>query len=625
MPASPSTGASSGSHAGAHAGAHTSAHTSAHTRRPADFDEFYLAIRRRVLLQCLALTGDLTASRAAVREAFVAAHHHWRKVSRLEDPESWVRPRAWRMAQRRSVARIWRREKELTAQQTAVLDALSKLPDAQRRTILLAHLASLPLAAIGRELAQTDTATERNLQQATSALAVALDCDSTQIRSQLESLAPLVTSPGLPRVTAVRRAGVRRQRWHASVGAVMAVAIALAAGWFVGQGTTPPDRVITRPVTAAMLIAPAQLGPIAPTQTWRVTETGDNTRGSGINTVCQRSRFADERGLGTWVRRLQADGKPARQVLQTVEISESPGAAVSTYRTTLGWFAGCTQARVRLTGAYRVANLGDQAEAVRLVATAPRPQSYLVAVARSGSVTTTTVLQTAAAAAGPLTPVLNATAASLHNMCRSSAITDCTAGVPRAVPNLPPSGEAAGMLATVDLPPVSTIDEPWVGTDPTEGGPNLAATTCDQANFTKAGGKPRSRTFLIPEEPDLPQRFGLTETVGTFPSAAAAQRFVTVVRKRMETCEKRQLGSRLSHHLQQARADARPGATYSLWRQTAEINAKKSTVSYWMGVARIGRQVAQVNFAPAGAADLDADAFRALVVRARDRLAELHP
>jgi hypothetical protein len=33
--------------------------------------------------------------------------------------------------------------------------------------------------------------------------------------------------------------------------------------------------------------------------------------------------------------------------------------------------------------------------------------------------------------------------------------------------------------------------------------------------------------------------------------------------------------------------------------------------------------VAQVNFAPAGSADLDAATFRALVVRARDRLAEL--
>jgi hypothetical protein len=315
-------------------------------------------------------------------------------------------------------------------------------------------------------------------------------------------------------------------------------------------------------------------------------------------------------------------------VLQTVEVSQSPGAAASTYRTTLGWFAGCTDARVRLTGAYRIHDLGDEAEAVRLtVQPLPRsrtqPTSYLVTVARSGMLTTTTVLQSATAAAAPLQPVLAASAASLHAMCRTSAVDDCRTATATAVPDLPRSGEAPGMLATVDLPAVSAITKPWVGTDPVRGGPNLAATTCDQADFARSGAKPQSRTFLIPEQADLPQRFGLTETVGTFRTPAAAAAFVAQVRARMQTCEKRQLGSKVSQHLEQGRADRRAGATYSAWRQTAEINAKKATVSYWMGIAQLGRSVAQVNFAPAGSADLDAATFRALVVRARDRLAEL--
>jgi hypothetical protein len=179
------------------------------------------------------------------------------------------------------------------------------------------------------------------------------------------------------------------------------------------------------------------------------------------------------------------------------------------------------------------------------------------------------------------------------------------------------------MLATVDLPAVASIAKPWVGTDPVRGGPNLAATTCDQADFAKAGAKPSSRTFLIPEQSDLPQRFGLTETVGTFSTPAAAAKFVAQIRGRMKTCEKRQLGSKVGQHFEQGRADQRAGATYSMWRQTAEINSKKATVSYWMGIAQVGRSVAQVNFAPAGSDDLDAATFRALVVRARDRLAEL--
>ena len=93
-----------------------------------DFDEFYKSARTGLLQQTFALTGDLPASRGAVRDAFVAAWHHWRKVSRLEDPEAWVRPVAWRHAQRRHSTRLFHRDRKLDPDIRATLDALAKLP-----------------------------------------------------------------------------------------------------------------------------------------------------------------------------------------------------------------------------------------------------------------------------------------------------------------------------------------------------------------------------------------------------------------------------------------------------------------------------------------------------------------
>src|SRR3954447_5398972 len=147
----------------------TSSATPAGTTAGPDFDEFYLASRRRLVLETYALTGDLSAARSAVRDAFEAAFHHWRKVSRLPDPEEWVRPRAWAMAQRRHVARLWHREKGLGADQKAVLDALHHLSDQQRKVLLLAHLAALSTADIGRELGETTARVEERLQVATDA------------------------------------------------------------------------------------------------------------------------------------------------------------------------------------------------------------------------------------------------------------------------------------------------------------------------------------------------------------------------------------------------------------------------------------------------------------------------
>ena len=68
-------------------------------RNSDDFDAFYKATRERLLLQTVALTGDLPAARRAIRDAYVAAWHHWRKVSRLDHPEDYVRPLAWTRAQ----------------------------------------------------------------------------------------------------------------------------------------------------------------------------------------------------------------------------------------------------------------------------------------------------------------------------------------------------------------------------------------------------------------------------------------------------------------------------------------------------------------------------------------------
>ena len=52
----------------------------------------------------------------------------------------------------------------------------------------------------------------------------------------------------------------------------------------------------------------------------------------------------------------------------------------------------------------------------------------------------------------------------------------------------------------------------------------------------------------------------------------------------------------------------------------SEIDAKRTKVTYWMGVVRVRTLVAQVGFTPTTKVDLSRAEFDALVVRARDRL-----
>jgi hypothetical protein len=88
----------------------------------------------------------------------------------------------------------------------------------------------------------------------------------------------------------------------------------------------------------------------------------------------------------------------------------------------------------------------------------------------------------------------------------------------------------------------------------------------------------------------------------------------------MASCEKRDLGAEISSELVQPKGYR--GSEYALWRLDSEID-ENATVGFWMGVARVGRYVAQVNFTPTGANDIDEVIFQALITRARDRLFEL--
>jgi hypothetical protein len=588
-----------------------------------EFDEFYVDTRRRLLLQTFVLTGDLGASRSAVRDAYVAGRHHWNKVGRMALPEQWVRPRAWGTAQRRHTARPWHREKSLTADQAKLFDALQRLSDVERKTLVLTHLAAMPMAEIAREVGETQPLAEQHLQTATAAVALALDADATSIRGRIESLAPVTDAVKLPRPSIIRRNGIRRRRTHALAGSALAVLVTIGAGALVAPYPSAPAP--TRPaslVSKQMLLTGQQVAPLAPSQAWTVAGTSDNTEGSGINTMCQASQFADTQGLGTWVRTF-ATSTERRKLVQTVEISNSPGAAKRAYGTTLGWYAGCTVPRIQLVDAATVTGVGDEAIALRMRIPGEQPRSFVIGIARTGSLTTSTVLETHGRAPAPTQLVVSTLATSVQNLCPSRVAGDCVGPV-TIQPTLPhATAEPAGMLAIADLPAIADVMGAWAGTDPTAATINLAATTCDEADFARSGAQdPVTRTYLIPEA-NLPKRFGLSETLGEFATPRAARAFLTRIVDRMKACPDKELGSTVSHAV--LRVNQPSGSSYALWRLENQVSKDEKVVPFWMGVAQVGRSVAQVNLTPVGKYDVDRPTFEALVVRARDRLAEVNP
>jgi DNA-directed RNA polymerase specialized sigma24 family protein len=615
--------------------------------QPDEFDQFYRDVRTRLLLLTYCLTGDLPSSRAAVRDAFVVAWHHWRKVTRVEDPEAWVREHACRHAVRRHTAKIWHREKGLDPEVKATLDALGRLSITQRRVLLVTELTSSSLDAMAREVGLPRTEAERELQTATATFALHREIPTTDVRRALEAVRGHVESYRWPRATILRRAGATRRRTHTVIGVAATAAALVITGALVtdADGVRPtlagerieaeqPDapkapKVVELPEDS--LLAADSVAQLAPGNAgWVVARTDDNSAGAGLAMACQTSRYAapDGRPDNALVRvfdpartATKSAGGPSPTVVQAAEAAPSAGAAHRAYATALRWFAGCRDDRTQLLGTYDLPGIGDEAMLFALRDWSGGDSDIVAGVARTGSFTTVTVSTDKAATdrargAEPAA-VARLLARGVDQLCElpegGSCATDAT---PRATAPVPVA-QAPGMLAEIDLPPVAGVRRPWVGTEPRRALANAAATHCDGTDFSSVPMTNNlTRTFLVPES-RLPDEFGLTESVGTLPRNRA-KAFVAGVRDKMARCAKKQMGTKVTR----LRDVSKGPKDLTVWKVSTEVTDERS-IDFLMGVVRNGTAVAQVGFVPVKDFTVGGEAFEDLTQRALDRIAAM--
>jgi RNA polymerase sigma-70 factor (ECF subfamily) len=164
----------------------------------ADFDAFYIATVRRVVLYLYAACGDRSDAQDIAQEAFARAWQHWSKVAEYDDPEAWVRTIAWRLminrwrGLRRWVAARARMGPPVEAtgspspDRVAIVDALQKLPKPQRQAVALHYLLDMPVNEIAASTGTPAGTVKARLSRARTSLARLLD-DHDQETSDVTS------------------------------------------------------------------------------------------------------------------------------------------------------------------------------------------------------------------------------------------------------------------------------------------------------------------------------------------------------------------------------------------------------------------------------------------------------
>jgi RNA polymerase sigma-70 factor (sigma-E family) len=159
------------------------------------FDQLYRSSRDRLALQLTALTGNPSEAADVVQEAFMRAWVRWEAVGAYDDPEAWVR----RVAHNLAVSR-WRKTKklvlradipqfatEIPGETVPIISALQTLPVAERKAVVLHHVAGLAVVDIAKELRAPEGTVKSWLSRGRTRLAAELDrLEGSDARGELQ-------------------------------------------------------------------------------------------------------------------------------------------------------------------------------------------------------------------------------------------------------------------------------------------------------------------------------------------------------------------------------------------------------------------------------------------------------
>lgn len=599
---------------------------------PETFDEFYAQTRDQLLLETYALTGDLAASRSAVRDAYAVAWHHWRKVSRQDEREAWVRPLAYGRAQRRHTAKWWHRDKRLDDDARATFQALSTLSSGERRVLVLGTLSGTSVDEMVRTVGRPRAEFERELRRATSTFAKARGVHPDDVPATLEDLAPLLERTRWAEAPHVRRQGAARRRTVAVVGVLLTVSALLVTGTALSRGEgadavslrdeTVMPPVTLKPVSAEtappadekVLLDGTQVARLDRSLAWSDGETA--TDDSATKLECQPDPLSDLGGAAL-VRSYAGKGKKsaAARATEVVVTSDDAEQAMTTYGTVRAWFTRCDAPRVQLLTTHTLDTVGDEATLFTLRNWQSGTADLSLAVARSGDLTLATTVRSTAGKV-EVDDMASLLSAAVNRACGTAAAGTC-AGQPdaKAVPPLP-IGDPAGLLSVVDMPPVKNAKGPWTGTNVIKPEGNPAATRCDDTKFTgKSLRNPVSRTFVFLGTPKA-REFGLAQ-VSALTSPGGARAFVDQTRTRIRQCAEDGFGTRVT----KLHESDKKSSAITAWVVEVEVSQSR-TVPFMMAVMREGNTVSQVGFSPAGDMTMAREDFVAVSRRALERLSD---
>jgi RNA polymerase sigma-70 factor (ECF subfamily) len=236
----------------------------------AEFTRFYLVSYPELRLVLTAMLGDSARVRRATAEAYARAWVRWPTVRRLEDIPAWLREaaaRAYRSPRGRLITR-WAGHRvpgqagAASGLDREVLDALRRLPETQRRALVLHYLAGLPVDRVADEDGTSVGSVRARLAHAQLSLDLRLGAGRVArvLRDGRRCLPPARHAPAPPVASVFRLA--RRWRWTGRAATAVVTAVGVTAVLVALAQSFGPVAAAARP--AGPLVPPTGSLPAVP-------------------------------------------------------------------------------------------------------------------------------------------------------------------------------------------------------------------------------------------------------------------------------------------------------------------------------------------------------------------------
>lgn len=161
----------------------------------ADFVGLFQAEYPALVRSMYLIVHDREQARDIAQDAFVQLFTRWRRISKYERPDAWVRRVAIRMAVRQIRRERLRRRRELDFDRARpigpvdidVLRAVAKLSASQRAAVVLFYLDDRPVAEVAEILACSEATARVHLHRARKRLAEMLGDEEQESEETIDA------------------------------------------------------------------------------------------------------------------------------------------------------------------------------------------------------------------------------------------------------------------------------------------------------------------------------------------------------------------------------------------------------------------------------------------------------